>query len=142
MYVIISLGNFLGILEKVTSHNKTAGIFLDGNAMSSSMNLKEINMNNTVFYYYGDEEKDCMLDLNNHQEIFIFHRCCKILECNPIKNVKFTYYRFGAPVSIPQNELIKFVRNSPRSWRWFRSDLIPHNMIMLRLERPGIELLN
>jgi hypothetical protein len=43
---------------------------------------------------------------------------------------------------VPQNVLIKFVRNAPPSLCWFRSDLTPENMNMLRLERPDIELLN
>eukprot|EP00536_Pseudo-nitzschia_multiseries_P005765 jgi/Psemu1/13439/gm1.13439_g len=41
---------------------------------------------------------------------------------------------------VPQAALIKFVRTAPQSLRWFRSDLSPENMDMLRSERPGIEL--
>lgn len=40
-----------------------------------------------------------------------------------------------------QNALIKFVRNDPSTLRYFRSDLTLENTNMLRLERPGIELL-
>jgi hypothetical protein len=72
-------------------------------------------MDNTVFCYYGDEEKDNMLDLNNHQEIFIFHRCCKMLEGISIKNAKFRDYCFDALVTIPQNSYIKCVRNATPS---------------------------
>jgi hypothetical protein len=46
------------------------------------------------------------------------------------------------PEVIPQNILIKFVRNAPLSMRWFRSDLTPENMQMLRLKRPDIEFFN
>ena len=46
------------------------------------------------------------------------------------------------PAIMPRNALIKFVRNAPPSLCWFRSDLTPENMNMLRLERPDIELLN
>jgi hypothetical protein len=44
-------------------------------------------------------------------------------------------------ITFTQNALIKFVRNAPSSIRWFRSDLTLENMNMLRMERPGIELL-
>jgi len=43
---------------------------------------------------------------------------------------------------IPQAALVKFVRTAPESLKWFRSDLSPENMEMLRAERPGIELSN
>ena len=41
---------------------------------------------------------------------------------------------------VPQNALIKFVRNAPPSLRWFRSYLTIEIMNMLRLERLEIEL--
>jgi hypothetical protein len=72
---------------------------------------------------------------NNH---FIFHRCCKALERVSIRNARC--YR-NVLICIPQNALIKFVRNVP-SLRWFRSDLTQENIDMLQLERPDIELLN
>ena len=43
---------------------------------------------------------------------------------------------------IPQNALIKFVRNAPSSLRWFRSDLSQENIAMLKKERLGIAFLN
>ena len=43
---------------------------------------------------------------------------------------------------LPQNVLIKFVRNAPASLRWFRSDLSEATMNMLRLERPEIQFVN
>ncbi|MGK3743924.1 MAG: hypothetical protein ACI90V_010783, partial [Bacillariaceae sp.] len=112
------------LLEKVTLHD-TVGIMLDGTDMSSSINLKEVDMDNSVFYYYYcDQQKDNMLDLNNHQEIFIFHHCCKMLERISIKNAKFEDFMVDDHVvTIPQNALIKFVRNAPPTLRWFRSDL-------------------
>ena len=52
--------------------------------------------------------------------------------------------RFGASPSmpVPQNALVKFVRNAPPCLRWFPSDLTPEHMNMLRVEQPDIELLN
>ncbi|OEU23449.1 hypothetical protein FRACYDRAFT_267543 [Fragilariopsis cylindrus CCMP1102] len=69
----------------------------------------------------------------------MFHRCCKALERVSIRNMHFNDYRYK---DFKQNLLIKFVRNAPPSLHWFRSDLTPDNMTMLRMERPGIELLN
>jgi hypothetical protein len=105
-------------------------------------------MDNSLFIvYYADKNR--IADLGNHQEIFIFHRCCKSLERVSIRNAKYRfiggdddYNDDKQNFNYKQNSLIKFVRNAPSSMRWFRSDLTPDNMTMLRLERPEIELLN
>jgi hypothetical protein len=124
------------LLEKVTSNNnKNEGILLNGSVMRSFNNLKEIHMNNTSFYWSGSD--DNIADLNNHQDIFLFHKCCKSLERVSIQNAKYSYPRIG---KLSQNALIKFVRNAPPNLRWFRSDLSICNILMLRKERPGIEL--
>jgi hypothetical protein len=113
--------------------------------MGMSNNLKEININNSYFWcYYVDRDK--FADLYNHQELFMFHHCCKSLERVSIRNMKYRM-SFGTmdddqKLIFTQNVLIKFVRNSPPTLRWFRSNLTLDNMTMLRLERPGIELLN
>jgi hypothetical protein len=138
-------------LEKITCHNikKDSGVGLDGNGMDYAKNLKEIYMDSSVFCYnslvFRCFNNQMLDDLNNHHNIFIFHKCCKSLERVSIKNAKYVTNRYvpqEAKISIPQNALIKFVRNSPPSLRWFRSDLTQENMDMLRLERPDIELLN
>jgi hypothetical protein len=59
------------LLEKLTSNNIDK-INLSGYWLKPSNNL-----NNTFF---STGEKDKMSDLSNHQEIFIFHHCCKSLE--------------------------------------------------------------
>ena len=137
------------LLERVTSNNKWNDYSGSGFDFRASKNLKEININNACFSVYGRE----ITDLNNHHEIFMFHRCCKALERVSIRNMKFED-RFsynndddddGDEVEdedLTQNLLIKFVRNAPPTLQWFRSDLTPDNMTMLRMERPGIELLN
>jgi hypothetical protein len=66
-----------------------------------------------------------------------------MLERISIKNAKFEDFMVDDHVvTIPQNALIKFVRNAPPTLRWFRSDFTPDNMKILRMERPEIELLN
>jgi hypothetical protein len=112
---------------------------LCGWAMRFSNDLKEINIDNSYFRFVVNEDEYIIVDLNNHQETYIFHHCCKSLECVSIRNMR---YHFDWRDDDKQNALIKFVRNAPSILRWFRSDLTPNNMTMLRLERLGIELLN
>ena len=69
----------------------------------------------------------------------MFHHCCKSLERVSVWNMR---YHSDWRDDDKQNALIRFVRNAPSTLRWFRSDLTPDNMTMLRMERPGIELLN
>jgi hypothetical protein len=59
-----------------------------------------------------------------------------------LRDVKFENTFGEPPEVIPQNILVKFVRNAPLSMRGFRIDLTPGNMQMLGLERPDIEFLN
>jgi hypothetical protein len=123
--------------------------YMSGGWARGVNNLKNIYMDNCDFLWtdFLQTNLNDMSNLNNHQEIFMFHVCCEALERVSIRNAK-TYcdgrYRTynDIPVAIPQNALIKFVLNAPPSLRWFRSDLTQENMTMLRLRRPGIELLN
>ncbi|MGK3742548.1 MAG: hypothetical protein ACI8RD_008905 [Bacillariaceae sp.] len=137
-------------LEKVTWNNigMTAYVKLNGGDMkfSNTGNLKEIIMDDSELCCSSlDRGIDKMSTLGNHRDTFIFHRCSNALESVSIQNAKcfntnFNYRNYNLCL-IPQNALIKFVRSVP-SLRWFRSDLTQENMDMLRLERPGIELLN
>jgi len=137
-------------LEKITWHNidrRQSAIQIDGSEMRNATNLKHIYMDGSVFDV-GDDERYQMSDLENdeHSDIFLFHELSsKLLERVSIRNAKWdiVQWREGTNVPvIPQNALIKFVRNAPTSLRWFRSDLTEDNMNMLRSERPGIELVN
>jgi hypothetical protein len=112
--------------------------FLDGHCMRFSNNLKEIIIDNACFFCERFVING-ISNLNNNQEIFLFHKCCKAIERVSIRNAGFAYSQIGKLI---QKILIKFVRNAPPTLRWFRSDLTTENMTMLRLERPGIELLN
>jgi hypothetical protein len=140
--ILSNFSKFCPLLEKVTSNNSN-NIAVDGDDMCDkfgaqhSIVLKEMYMDNTVFipiFYYRDKFDD----LNNHQDVFIFHKCCKAIERLSIRNAEYK----NRDINYMQNILIKFVRNAPPTLRWFRSDLTLDNMTMLRLEQPGIELLN
>ena len=134
-------------LEKITWHNidrKQSAIEIDGWDMMHATNLKHIYMDGSVFYV-GDDGRDKFSDLENdeHSDIFPFHKLSsKLLERVSIRNAKWVCCASDDLTAIPQNALIKFIRNAPTSLRWFRSDLTEDNMNMLRSERPGIELVN
>jgi hypothetical protein len=125
-------------LEKVTwsnTNNIHYGVY-NGFDMRYSNNLKEIIIDDSVFFckdfIRGDENINKISDLVNHQDIFMFHHCCKkaaplerVSVRNtewPIRNVEWQQTPPGQIVS-PQNALIKFVRNAPSTLRWFRSNL-------------------
>ena len=131
-------------LEKVIWNNihEFSGVHLNGDDMLSCKNLKEIIMDDSVFFC-SNQNKDGISNLENHIHEFIFHYCCKTLERVSIRNAKCSDYYDGTNKNmVPQNALIKFVRNASSTLRWFRSDLNQENMTMLQKERPGIELLN
>jgi hypothetical protein len=137
------------LLEKVNT-NYVVDLSLCGFDMQNYKNLKEINMDNAHFKLrLYDDDNDKMADLKNHQETFIFHRCCNNLERVSIRDM-VVYAEFDDDeyddedlmLTFTQNLLIKFVRNAPPSLCWFRSDLTQKNITMLQMERPGIELLN
>ena len=138
--ILSNFSRFCPLLEKVTSNN-AKNIRVDGGDMlwwaGQSNVLKEIFMDNTIFNSKFDY-RDKFDDLNNHQEIFMFHKCCKAIERVSIRNAR----NKSTETKISQEKLVKFVRNAPPTLRWFRSDLTLNNITMLRLERPGIELLN
>jgi len=139
----------------------------DGTAMEFGTKLKVINMDDSTFCCLNDDVQERMSDLNYNRnafniypDTFIFHKCfhdsSKVgLERVSIRNAKLYCFPDGVDVDnnhnrrrtfiehpMPQNALIKFVRMAPTSLKWFRSDLTQENMIMLRSERPDIELVN
>ena len=131
-------------LETITWNNieYQSAVTLSGYQLRNGKTLKEICMDNSVFYGYHSHH-GMFLDLENdeYSDRILFHRCSStVLERVSIKNAR--YGRNNTTKILPQNMLIKFVRKSPPSLRWFRSDLSPENMTMLRSERPEIELVN
>ncbi|OEU06584.1 hypothetical protein FRACYDRAFT_254282 [Fragilariopsis cylindrus CCMP1102] len=137
--ILSDLSRYCPSLEKLTMHNST-GFYISAYDMIFSKKLKEIYIDNS--YFHGDNQDS---DLNDHQDTFMFHYCCDALERVSIRNMRFmSYLGFDdeQQFAFSQNVSIKFIRNAPQTLRWFRSDLTQENMEMLRMERPGIELLN
>ena len=112
--------------------------------MKSSGNPKEIFIDGKELSM-GFNIPDPFLDFSNpNKDVFLFHCCCKNLERVSLLNVIWFItegWVFSPTTEIVQRILIKFIRNA-LSLRWFPSQLTPENMAMLRLEHPGIKLLN
>lgn len=140
-------------LEHITQNNMNHPNFhlsIAGNEVRNAFNLKEISMDNSAFDG-GCRQRLADLENDRYKHIFLFHKCgSTVLERVSIRNASYKYdfdydfdhNRFEKIVFVPQNALIKFVRNAPFSLKWFRSNLSHENMDMLRSERPGIEFLN
>ncbi|MGK3754594.1 MAG: hypothetical protein ACI8RD_006903 [Bacillariaceae sp.] len=147
--VLAKFSNYCTRIEKITWNDinlQYSYVDLDGSDMCSAENLKEIIMDDSEFFCWTDQDH-MSSNIENHRDTFIFHYCSKALERVSIRNAKWHLSMNNNNNNnnvnpVPQNALIKFVRNVPISMRWFRSDLTQENMAMLRLERPEIELLN
>ena len=137
--ILVSFSDKCSRLEKITWNNIAlfSYITIDGSKMRNIKNLKEIYMNDSEFVGLS-LLNHALSDLDNdeYSHIFLFHKCSHVLERVSIKN---STVGFRQAVYIPQNALIKFIRNAPLSLTWFRSDLTPENIKMLRRERPEIE---
>ena len=105
--------------------------------MVNAKNLRELTMDNSALF--GSEGMSD-LDTDEHSTIFLFHKCgSTVLERVSIKNARwYNATMFGEKSqAIPQNVLIKFIRNAPLSLRYFGSDLSQKNIEMLRSEEGG-----
>ena len=126
-------------LEKLTLNNTQLLTFVSANGadMVHAKNLQELNLDNTLFVC-NDQVCLEMSDLDNdeHSTIFLFHKCgSTVLERISIKNA--TFQTMGKRIVIPQNALIKFIRNAPLSLRYFSSDLSQESIEMLQSEEGG-----
>jgi hypothetical protein len=129
------------VLKKVVWNNHYANTSMSGKALKMCQHLKEIYMDDSVFTYdFG--ESQLILAPAEWRDYCIFYHCNEKLERVSLKNAKCREPRvFSSPGPtqiFPQiGGLIKFVRNTP-SLRWFRSDLSPENVAILRGERPEV----
>ena len=146
--------------------NDSYNLFPSGYGLRKLSNLKELYLDNCFFYFMGEyydedwdgddnnanddnndivTEETAMSNLNKYPKCFLFHELCtknSLLERVSIRNARGASFRFPERRRIPQNALIKFVRNAPSTLHWFRSDLSTANIQLLRLEKPGIQFLN
>ena len=150
-YVLSSFSTHCPRLERITWNNidTDCNIYINGCDMIKATNLREIMMDGSVFSCYDDDMDGNdiveLSDLENYPHFFLFYRLLlksQVLERISIRRAKFRNHDQQVCKTVPQNALIKFIRNAPPSLRWFRSDLSQNNIDMLRLERPGIEFLS
>jgi hypothetical protein len=120
--VFIATTTFLSEATSDLPHHKSKFIFFECSSTESSQ-LERLSIRNAYYCCNGDGDGDELKDRQRHR-YYPHHQQYRQLE------------------KLPQNALIKFVRNAPPSLRWFRSDLSLENMVMLRNVRPEIELLN
>mmetsp|Transcript_11920 Transcript_11920/g.11636 ORF Transcript_11920/g.11636 Transcript_11920/m.11636 type:complete len:387 (+) Transcript_11920:66-1226(+) len=141
-----------------------SSLLLNGFGMSNQNNLKQICMDESIFYCDPDfndklanyeAEEDDNADNNNNNDnnndenddednVFIFHHCCEKLERVSIRNAQYVeqypsvddFVEESVIVKcVTQKALIKFVRNAPPTLQWFRSNLSSENREMLQQER-------
>ena len=156
-------------LEILKWNNNSIPFWANGRHLNSIKNLKEVYLDDCKFCFheeiYEDDDDDnnedddnandddddddvseynAMADMQNHPNIFLFYKLCKT---NPLERVSILHTLAltsmpGVGPMIGQNVLIKFVRNSPSTLVWFRSDLTTANIRMLQSERPSIQFVN
>ena len=126
-------------LEKVTWHNISwkAGISLNGRDMKR-LSIKELYMDDCNFHCTQEMEEFDLIDYPNE---YLFCKCCEEIEKISIQNAGYYHLIRRERYTIPQEGLMKFVRNAPDSLKWFRSDLTQTNIDLLHQERPDIELI-
>jgi hypothetical protein len=145
--ILTDFARFCPHLEKITWHGHQTsayvkpvfplGGFLSGMDLRFFKSLKEIIMDDSTFNCLGVENHAVMLfSESTPTSRCIFWLCNAKLEKVSLKNSKS--YIFGnPPQAIPQLALLKFVRCT-RTLRWFRSDLTPENVSVLKAERPDV----
>jgi len=134
-------------LETVT-WNQTpyyVSISADGADFRHSKQLKELICDHSSFHFEANMKRTMAeMTIRRRKTDFLLYKCCTgaALERISIRQATVSDSAYGNPRPIPQNILMKFVRRAPSTLIWFRSDLSKGNMQRLRLERPGIELVN
>ena len=129
-------------LEKLSYSNVQPFTFVSANGkdMVHAKNLRELTINNSSFGCIDPTDIEKMSDSDNdeHSTIFLFHKWgSTVLERLSIKNSTWYNGKMTKYTVIPQNALIKFIRNAPASLRYFGSDLSQANIEMLRSEEGG-----
>jgi hypothetical protein len=127
-------------LENITWNNNHESTWILGNVFMRCNNLKELYMDDSIFF--SATVVEAALEDEGNRVCCILYRCNTKLERVSLKNLKISDgHRFNTtphPLrNVSQAALVKFVRLTP-SLRWFRSDLIPENVAVLQAERPEV----
>ncbi len=124
------------LLRKITWNSHCTTAFLSGQDLQTCKNLKELYMDDSIFY--GVDSHTVTLMSIEEGDRCIFRLCHKQLERVSLKNAKFSNDGHReAPQVVPQSALLKFARCAPKL-RWFRSDLTEENIAILQAQRPEV----
>lgn len=153
---ILNKLNTLQVNKIIWNHSK-CNIYISGYQFYLIQDtIKEFIMNDTVFLVKNREECNSLNDLiDEPNKNYMFQNFCEHgsnrdknnnvqLERLSIKNAKVCSNRCSSlsqRIDIPQNALIKFIRNAPQTLKWFHSDLTQGNIDILKKERPDIEFM-
>ena len=111
--------------------------------INEDANITDDNNDDDPNNNFDITELEAMSDMHNHPNIFLFHKLRnQPLEVVSIRNVQHGRGFSDNVMEIPQNVLLKFVRNAPVTLKRFRSNLSTANMQVLQSERPRIEFMN
>ena len=144
----------------IVSPDCLCGIYLDGGGMGSANNLKELILDNSMLCTHPNQ-LDAMQNVENTADdteeeerngtdsvasTFMFHHCSsQVLERISLRNTQVRVVgqtgtnRTSTDTAIPQQVLLKFIRNAPPTLRWFRSNLTKANIDIVQHEHPNIE---
>ena len=141
-------------LTKIITQTKDRELlWCGGNIDEKWASLTEIFIDDHIFVFKPnqyEEHRETLQFLNYYSSSY------RVLERLSIRNAH--YYVDDTPLAqagihpyprkksigekIPQDDLVKFVRNAPPALKWFRSDLSQENIRMLKIEKPNIEFVN
>jgi hypothetical protein len=127
---------FAGVTERVRSLSFIAGTFsLPGEVLSAFRCITDLSVDaSTISLDSAVESPTNPLEDAAHPE-YLLHACNQPLERVSFKDVTYTW---GALCDeLPQGAQVKFVRRTP-TLKWFKSDLTPENVALLRAERPDV----
>lgn len=142
-YSFVANGNHLRLMNTLRELHLDNYNFWFDQYINEDANITDDNNDDDPNNNFDITELEAMSDMHNHPNIFLFHKLRnQPLEVVSIRNVQHGRGFSDNVMEIPQNVLLKFVRNAPVTLKWFRSNLSTANMQVLQSERPRIEFMN
>ena len=139
-------------LKKLVFEKMNRRILWCGSDQYLLSDLKEIYFDDLAFVFDPDLHGDLVDDeeIESVQFLDYYSSNFKRLERLSLRNARYFEGDWPLPPptssnkgkKIPQDALLKFVRNAPPALIWFRSDLTEENIKKLKLERPNIDFVN
>jgi hypothetical protein len=126
---------FAGVRERVRSLSFYSGVIC-GEALSAFRCVTDLSVDRSIIFLDSAVESPTLHLEDAAHPVYLFHACNQPLERVSVKDL--TYAWSGRRyMHVPQGALVKFVRRTP-TLKWFKSDLTPENVALLRAERPDV----